>query len=435
MSRSSVDHTTMRDMNLALILHALRTDAPLSRADLAAKTGLNKASVTSMVRELIAHGWVKELGVNSALVEVGRPRINLAPDPSAGTFIGAEINVDFISIIIANFAVEVISRRFESTLGLHSQEAILDRFLFLIKESVNQLGNNAGILFGIGLGVPGLVDVGSGTLLFAPNLTWRDVPLRDLVEAIVDVPVYVMNEANQAALGERYFGAGRDSNFMLYVSSGIGIGGGIVSNGRLIEGATGFAGEVGHMTVVRDGLPCNCGNHGCWETEAGLRALFRRIKTAVAGGKQSWLVEATNGNLERMNVALVVLAARRGDEVALQALKETGEWLGIGLASLLNVLNPQSVVFGGPLSTAHEFLLPVIRDTIARRAWDWTHDEAQIVLADHGQEAAVIGGVASVYRAVLNQPRVWLEKSLSSGQPISQPANQQADRTNVEEKT
>ncbi|MFN2125372.1 MAG: MarR family transcriptional regulator, partial [Candidatus Promineifilaceae bacterium] len=113
MARNSVDHTTMRDMNLSLILHTLRTNAPLSRADLAARTGLNKASVTSMVRELIAHGWVKELGVNSAVVEIGRPRINLAPDPDAGFFIGAEINVDFISIIIANFAVEVISRRFE----------------------------------------------------------------------------------------------------------------------------------------------------------------------------------------------------------------------------------------------------------------------------------------------------------------------------------
>lgn len=416
MSRSSVDHNTMRDMNLALILHALRTDAPLSRADLATRTGLNKASVTSMVRELIAHGWVKELGVSSAAVEVGRPRINLAPDPDAGCFIGAEINVDFISIIIANFAVEVISRRFESTLHLHSQEAVLDRFLFLVQESVEQVRSKAGILFGVGIGVPGLVDVAAGKLLFAPNLNWHDVSLRDVVQAVVDAPVYVMNEANQAALGERYFGAGRDSNFMLYVSSGIGIGGGIVSNGRLIEGATGFAGEVGHMTVVRDGRPCNCGNHGCWETEAGQRALFRRIETAVRGGKPSWLVEATSGNLERMNIALVVQAARRGDEVALQALQETGEWLGIGLASLMNVLNPQSVVFGGPLSTAHEFLLPVIRDTISRRAWDWTHDQAEIVLADHGQDAAVFGGVASVYRAVLNKPRVWLEKSLIAGQ-------------------
>jgi glucokinase-like ROK family protein len=413
----------MRDMNLALILHALRTDAPLSRADLAAKTGLNKASITSMVRELIAHGWVKELGIGSASAEVGRPRINLAPNPDAGYFIGAEINVDFISIITANFAVEIISRRFESTIRLNGQEAILERFLFLLKESVDQVLNGGGNLFGIGVGVPGLVDVGSGRLLFAPNLNWRDVPLRDMVQAIVDTPAFVMNEANLAALGERYFGAGRDSNYMLYVSSGIGIGGGIVSNGKLIEGATGFAGEVGHMTVVKDGLPCNCGNHGCWETEAGQRALFRRIKTAVAGGRQSWLVEATNGNLDRMDIALIGAAARQGDEVALQALRETGEWLGIGLASLMNVLNPQSVVFGGPLSTADEFLLPVIRDTITRRAWDWTHKQAEIVLAKHGQDAAVFGGVASVYRAVLNQPRAWLEKSGPGRHEIRQPAS------------
>lgn len=417
MKRNSVDHTTMRDMNLALILHALRTDAPLSRADLAVKTGLNKATVSSMVRELLQHGWVRELGVNSTPVEVGRPAINLAPDPDAGYFIGAEINVDFISIIIANFAVEIISRRYESTARLHNQQAILDRFLFLLAESVEQARNSGHSLFGIGIGVPGLVDVSAGKLLFAPNLNWRDVPLRDLAEALSDAPIYVMNEANQAALGERYFGAGRDSTYMLYVSSGIGIGGGIVSNGRLVEGATGFAGEVGHMTVVRDGLPCNCGNHGCWETEAGLRALFRRIEEAVAAGKQTWLVEATSGNIDGMDVSLVVQAARRGDDVALQALSETGVWLGIGMASLMNVLNPQRVVFGGPLSLAHDFLLPVIRETVALHAWDWTHDQAEIVIADHGQDAAVFGGIASVYRAVLNQPRLWLERSQSQNTP------------------
>jgi glucokinase-like ROK family protein len=403
----------MRDMNLALILHTLRTDAPLSRAELAAKTGLNKASVSSMVRDLIEIGWVKELGVSSTRDEVGRPGINLAPNPDAGRIIGAEINVDFISIIITNFAVEVVSRRHESTINLHSQRAILDRFLFLLDESVQQVRNSGHALFGIGIGVPGLVDVSAGTLLFAPNLGWRDVPLRDLVQQSITAPVFIMNEANQAALGERYFGAGQDSSYMLYVSSGIGIGGGIVSNGTLVEGFSGFAGEVGHMTVDPGGLRCNCGNSGCWETVAGQRALFRRIEEAIAGGGNSWLLETTGGDLTRLDVPVVAEAARNGDEAALQALHETGEWIGIGMASLMNVLNPQRVLFGGPLSQAHEFLLPIIRQSVAEHAWDWVHDQAEIVIADHGRDATVIGGVASVYRAILNEPRSWLVHSTS----------------------
>ena len=410
MARNSVDHATMRDMNLALILDILRSEAPLSRAELAVKTGLNKATVSSIVRGLLEHGWVKELGANSEPAEVGRPGINLAPDPDAGYFIGAEINVDFISIIITNFAVEVVSRRFESSGMLKDQQAGLDRFLFLLAESEQQVRRNGHDLFGIGIGVPGLVDVSSGRLLFAPNLNWRDVPLRDLVQAQIDTPVFVMNEANQAALGELFFGAGRDSDFMLYVSAGIGIGGGIISNGRLVEGATGFAGEVGHMTVVRDGLPCNCGNHGCWETEAGLRALCRRIEEQVSSGCSSLLQEA-GGDFNQLDISQVVQAAQRGDEVALRALTETAEWLGIGMAGLVNVLNPQRVVFGGPLSLAHEFILPAIRATVNQRAWDWTHDQAEIVLANHGRDAAVFGGVASIYRELLNSPRSWLERA------------------------
>jgi predicted NBD/HSP70 family sugar kinase len=164
------------------------------------------------------------------------------------------------------------------------------------------------------------------------------------------------------------------------------------------------------MTVVRDGLPCNCGNHGCWETEAGLRALCRRIEEQVFSGCSSLLQEA-GGDFNQLDISQVVQAAQRGDEVALRALTETAEWLGIGMAGLVNVLNPQRVVFGGPLSLAHEFILPAIRATVNRRAWDWTHDQAEIVLANHGRDAAVFGGVASIYRELLNSPRSWLERA------------------------
>ena len=415
--RNSVDHTTMRDMNLALILHTLRTDAPLSRAEIAATTGLNKATVSSMIRDLLQNDFVRELENGQTPAEVGRPAIMIEPNPEAGTFIGAEINVDFISIVIANFSVKILSRRFESTAHLHSQEAILARFLYLLEEAVQQAKGSSGPLFGIGVGVPGLVDVGTGQLLFAPNLNWHNVDLRRLIQERVDVPVYVMNEANQAALGERYFGAGITSNYMLYVSFGIGIGGGIVSTGNLVEGATGFAGEVGHMAVERDGLRCNCGSRGCWETVAGTGALYRRIRQALSEGKDSGLLAATDWDLSHLEVGLVVEAARRGDTVALEALHETAVWIGMGLANLMNILNPERVVIGGPLSEAQAFLLPVIRETVAERAWDQVSERAEIVVAAHGRDATVLGGVASVYRGVLNSPRNWLASAPRSWQP------------------
>lgn len=409
MAKTSVDHAVMRDMNLALVLNTLHAAAPLSRADLAARTGLNKATVTSLVRELLEQSWISELGTDPDAAEVGRPAINLALNPQAGCFIGAEINVDFISVIITDFQVQIVSRRHESTTHLTSQEAILERFVFLLQEAVAQVRRDGQPLFGIGVGVPGLVDNQTGRLLFAPNLGWKDMALGELLQAAFAVPVLVRNEANLAALGESYFGAGRDRDWILYVSFGVGIGGGIIASGHVLEGATGFAGEVGHMILQRDGSLCNCGAHGCWETLAGQCALFNRISQAVTAGQESHLLAATGGDLAHLTVPLVNEAAQAGDQVALRALYETGVWIGVGIANLLNVLNPQQVIIGGPLSEAHTFLLPVIRETVVRNAWQWVQREAEIVTAVHRADATVVGAVAAVYRQVLNEPRQWLQ--------------------------
>ena len=407
--RNSVDHAAMRDMNLVLILNTLRAESPLSRAALANITGLNKATVSSMVKELIQNNLVREIGADISSSDIGRPAINLEPEPEAGYIIGLEIGVDFISIITVNFAIEVVARRFESTARYFNQEAILNRVLFLLQESCEQVQKRQRPLFGIGVGVPGLVDVASGTLLFAPNLNGSALPLRDMIRAKIDVPVFIANEANLAALGESYFGAGQACDSLLYVSSGVGLGGGIVLNGRLIEGASGFAGEVGHMTVEKDGLECNCGNKGCWETLASQRALFRRVSEAIQQGQPSWMAQMIQDDPSRMSIPLITEAARQKDPVALKALAETGEWLGVGIASLMNVINPQRVIFGGPLWAVHEYLLPSIRETVAQRAWHWVQEGIQIIPAANGEDAAVMGAVAIVYSDVLNKPRRWLE--------------------------
>ncbi|MBN1963488.1 MAG: ROK family transcriptional regulator [Anaerolineae bacterium] len=410
--RASVDHSVMHQMNLALILNTLRLHAPVSRARLAALTGLNKATISSMVRDLLAGGFVRELGTDPAASDVGRPAINLELDPTGGYLVGAEIGVDFIAVSVTNFAVEVLVRRRESTVNT-TQADILARTLELVRECIAQAVPEGGRLFGLGVGVPGLVDQRTGTLLFAPNLQWRDVPLRELFErelraAGLDVPVYVANEANMAALGESYFGAGRDHTSLVYVSSGVGLGGGIVLGETLLSGASGFAGEIGHMTVKPDGPRCRCGNVGCWEMLATQRALCRHIQEAVAAGRTTTLKEAAGCDPARLTVDAITEAARAGDAVARDALVEVGRWLGIGIANLINAINPHAVVFGGPLSIAHEFLLPVITEEVQRRALFWSRQRAEILLAAHQADAAVMGGIAMIHHDVIRHPLRWL---------------------------
>ncbi|HEX8681469.1 MAG TPA: ROK family transcriptional regulator, partial [Ardenticatenaceae bacterium] len=396
------DHALVRQMNLSVILHHLLERAPVSRATLAEMTKLNKATVSSLVRELIEYQIVREIGIESA--GTGRPGVLLELNPGAGCIVSAEIGVDFISVILTNFAVEMKWQHREQTHPGMGQPAIMSRALSLMGEAI-EAGREAGSVFGLALGVPGLVDQANGTLLFAPNLGWRDVPLGSILRDAFNIPVFVNNEANMAALGEHYFGAAQEHEEVLYISAGVGLGGGIVRNGRLVGGRMGFAGEFGHMTMDPNGELCNCGNRGCWETLVSQSALFRHVRRAVGGdGQSSILSEMVNGDPEQLSVPIVVEAARGGDAIARRALDEVGRYLGIGIASLVNALNPELVVFGGILSVAGEFLLPIVEEELRRRTLYWPGHAVEVVLARHGLDACVLGGVATVYQAVLTQP-------------------------------
>jgi glucokinase-like ROK family protein len=345
---------------------------------------------------------VRETGIDSG--DIGRPSIQLNLNPKAGCIIGAEIGVDFISVILTNFSAEILWRQKESTTALQGQEPILSLAMDILQNASLQAQARGLRLLGLGLGVPGLVDSSTGTLLFAPNLKWTNVPLRSRLRNKFNVPVYVDNEASMAALGESYFGAARGSDFVLYVSSGVGLGGGIVLNRQVLPGAAGFAGEVGHMTMDPNGPRCNCGNFGCWETFVSQWAVFRRVREAIESGQASSLVEVAQGDLERLTFPMVVEAARGNDVVARAALEETGRYLGIGLANLINALNPQRVVFGGILSLGHEFLLQVIQEVVGQRALRWSRETTEIVVAAYGEDACAMGGVATVFHHSLSQP-------------------------------
>ena len=199
------------------------------------------------------------------------------------------------------------------------------------------------------------------------------------------------------------FGAGQEYAEILYLSGNIGLGGGFISNGRLRRGANGVAAEYGHMTVDPNGELCNCGNYGCWETLVSQVGLYKKVINAIQNGEPSLITEKVKGQWERLSVEMVVEAAQAGDMVALRALEEIGHSLGIGIASLLNALNPEVVVLGGILSIASDFLFPVVNEEIQKRALPWNRETVKIIPAAHGSDAAVKGGIAIVYQSVLSQ--------------------------------
>jgi glucokinase-like ROK family protein len=392
------DQALVRQINLSLVMNILRTQAPISRAALAQATGLNKATVSDLVFDLMERGFIREVGMKSS--GTGRPATLLTLHPAAGFIVSCEIAVDFIEVLVTDFGPEVVWQVKERISPEQGQQAILERTLALLFQAIERGQAAAASLFGVAIGVPGMVDSDSGTLLFAPNLGWNNVELLGFFEkASFGAPVFVDNEANLAALGEHYFGAARGYDNVLYLSGNIGLGGGVVRDGHLCRGVSGVASEFGHMTMNPDGELCNCGNRGCWETQVSQKALYRYVDEFIGAGKKSTL-EHTSGSY---SVETIVDAARMGDEAAILALEKTGRHLGIGIASLLNALNPELVVLGGMLSLAADFLLPVVENEIQNRALRWNRESARVVKAAHGSDACVKGGIAVVYQSVLLQ--------------------------------
>lgn len=400
---TTADQVLVRKLNTSLIMECLRTSGPLSRAGLSAATGLNRSTVSSIVTDLLEKGLVREIGLQFS-TRTGRPGMLLELNPDGGCAVGVEIGVDFISAVLTDFVARVLWRKRIPTNPEEGQDVIIGQAEEIVQEAL-AVGRGRGLpLLGIGLGVPGLVDIHEGTLVFAPNLRWCDVPLRQMWTQRFGLPVFVENEANAAALGEYYFGNARGVQNLIYLSAGVGLGGGIIIKGKLFRGSNGYAGEVGHMTVDPDGELCGCGKRGCWETLVGPRAIARRVRRALESGEQSSIPSLIENDLDRIDVSIVVQAAQAGDPVARTALEEVGTYLGIGISNLVNAFNPEMVVVGGVLSLAGPFLVPIIEETVQTHALPQPRKALTITTSAHGVDACVMGAAALVLDEVLREP-------------------------------
>jgi glucokinase len=246
----------------------------------------------------------------------------------------------------------------------------------------------------VGLGAAGFIDAARSTVMFAPNLAWRDEPLRGELEARLGLPVVVENDANAAAWAEARFGAGRGEDHVVVITVGTGIGGGIVLGGELVRGCFGVAAEIGHITVVPDGRRCGCGLQGCWEQYASGRALVQEaVEVASASPALARdLLSLADGRLEAITGPMVTAAAQAGDVAALQCFDEIGRWLGRGMAQLAAILDPGLFVLGGGVSAAGEILCERTMRSYRKHLTARGHRPiAEVRIAELGPEAGLIG--------------------------------------------
>jgi predicted NBD/HSP70 family sugar kinase len=380
---------TVRRANLSAIVRRLHERGPLSRSELVATTGLTRSAIRGLVRELADAGFVSEDDA-VRLGTPGRPSPLVRLHPDRAVVVAVEILVDSVAAALVGLGGETIAqRRDEITRGHLAVGEVVGHVASLVEDLAPPTDER---LVGIGVAVAGVVRRADGLVSMAPNLGWRDEPLGALLnEALqVGVPISIANEADAGVLAEHRRGAAIGIDDVLYVSGEVGVGGGVIVGGVPLTGAAGYAGEIGHLPLNPDGQRCRCGSIGCWETEIGegqLLSLAGRLTDAGSAGVEAVLADAA-----------------AGDPAALAALERIGRWIGIGLAGLVNVLNPRLVILGAMLGRIYPFARAAIEPELASRALPAPGRLVRIVPATLGVDAPLQGAAELAFEPLLSDP-------------------------------
>ena len=385
------DFADVRATNLAVVLRHLRISSPCSRADIAAATGLNKATVSSLVTDLIERRLVREVGMTEN--RIGRPAVMLVLDGSPYAAIGLEVNADYLTAVALDVGGERLLSWRRSFAGASAAPGpAIASLAALAKRAIAKMAHEERRVLGLTVGVPGLVDP-DGVVELAPNLGWRQVDQRKSLLSALNEPAYpllVENDANLAVLAEQRFGGQDGTADLVYLAGGAGIGAGIICDGRLLRGSRGFAGEFGHLPIDPSGPLCGCGRHGCVESLAGLGALIRRA-----------LPEATVLPSEfGPQVDEIHRLAKAGDARVLDALAATGRYLGHGISILTNLINPEYVALGGYFTVLAPWLIPDAERELFARSVAGNGGGTRVVASALDSSAAAAGGATRVLDAI-----------------------------------
>lgn len=390
----------MKSINKSTILNVIRLHGPISRAEIAKMTKLTPPTVTNIVGELLESRVVLEqkLGESTG----GRKPILLTINESAFLVIGIYVSAHRVRGAVCNLSGQVVEELESPVVPQPSADQFLETVRDVIRQLAETIRRRDIPLLGIGVGMHGLVDPNKGVSLFAPNLSLREVPLQSVLQESFGVPVMVENDVRAMALAESWFGKGRDLDDFICVHVGSGVGAGIVSAGSLVRGPSFTAGELGHTMIDSAGPRCSCGNDGCLEAFASGPAMERRAREKLRQGAQSLLQERLQGRWEKLSGRDLTAAARKGDLFARNVLADTGRYLGIGLANLVNLLNPRRIILNGGVFAAGDYVLDSLKKTVRKRALTLPAHDVAIEVSDLGKRAATIGASTLVLQRMFH---------------------------------
>jgi predicted NBD/HSP70 family sugar kinase len=375
----------MRRHNLGTLLGHLHHDGELSRAELTGRMGLNRSTIGGLVGELVSADAVVETVPSGGRHGAGRPSLGVRPCSERAVTLAADIGVDRLRVAVVGIGGEVLVRAEAATPASGRVTDVAAKVVSLLCEVAAQAPPQAALI-GLGVSVPGVVS-DDGMVRFAPNLGWIDVQLAELLHAQLDpsLPLRVANDADLGALAEHTRGAGVGHDDIVFLDGDVGVGGGVVVAGQALHGAGGYAGELGHMMINPAGGVCRCGSRGCWETEIGLAAVLRQLGEA----------DVDAGSLPARLQALSRPPA---------GLRRVGRYLGLGLASIVNLFNPEVIIMGGILRDLYPLTKEITDEAMRGAMLVAPGGQVSVVVPRLGGDAVLVGAAEMAFARLLSDP-------------------------------
>lgn len=392
----------MHELNTKQILRVIREFSPISRSEIVGKTNLTAATVSRIVSKLIKFNLVTETGYGES--NGGRKPVLLELNPNSVLTIGIDIEIDEIKGLIIDLNGNILSKYALAIRDNTEKSYILNKVITIIDKILAEKNYRKKVI-GIGIGMHGLVDYNRGISIYPPAFGWSEVPVAEIIKSKFDIPVIVENNVRSLALAENWFGVGKTLKNFICLKVGSGIGSGIFTDGHLYRGACNSAGEIGHIMVDEEGPLCTCGNYGCLESMASNHAIVKRTVKALKQGAVSEINDILANNLDEINEKIIFLAAQRGDHLARHILEDTGRYLGIGIANLINILNPEAVIISGDIVMAGNFVLDSLRSTVHNRALEYPVRNVKIINSELNKEGVAIGAAVLIMELIFNVDR------------------------------
>ncbi len=395
MRYQKINSQKMKEINIENVLSIVRKYGVISRKDLVKKTELTTGTITNLITELLEKGLILEIGSGESAG--GRKPILLQLNPEAGYAIGVELNTSHIICVMSDFQGNILDKIYMDTEVDRGKDFTIDKMALIIESMILKHNIKKEEVIGIGLAVPGPCNHKEGTMVNPPNFHgWINVPIRNIIEDRTGIKTYFEKETPAAALGEYWFGKSNGYKRIFQIGVyGVGVGGGMVIEGKIFHGYNNGSMEIGHTTVQADGHPCSCGGQGCLEAHADGAAAVRYVKEELAKGEKSILAQK-----KEIGWQDVVEGAKKGDEVCVRSIEKCAHYLSIALGNIISLLSPNVIFFGGDFMGSSDLLFHKTIKYVNQKPYPTHVKDVKKVRSSFGTDAGAIGGIAAVFTAM-----------------------------------